>query len=211
MEIRMNPFSAVGRRLMVHEPRHISWMRSVRRSAALLILGSFLLSCGSSDKSASNSSVSTCSARDPECHSIIVGRVTRTYVLHVPSGFQLGMGSLVLVLHGSGQNAAAIEDLSQFRAKADTAGFAVVFPEGLVQNRDTEWSFYYNNFADDVEFLSQLIGKLQGDLQVPVGRTYATGISVGGLMTHRVGIDLSNQIASIAVVAGAVAANDGAS
>jgi len=46
-------------------------------------------------------------------------------------------------------------------------------------------------------------------LQVPIGRTYVTGISAGGLMTHRVGIELSNQIAAIAVVSGAVAANPG--
>src|SRR5262249_5128861 len=49
----------------------------------------------------------------------------------------------------------------------------------------------------------------QADLQVPIGRTFVTGISAGGLMTHRVAIELSNQIAAIAVVSGAVAANPG--
>jgi len=186
-------------------------MKSVCQSAVLLIVFSILWSCGGGSNSAPPTPVAlTCSAQDPECHSIIVGGVTRTYVLHLPSGFQRGTGSLVLVLHGSGQNAAGIEDLSQFRSKADAVGFAVVFPEGLVQNQaEPEWSFFYNNFADDIGFLSQLITKLQADLQVSIGRTYVTGISAGGLMTHRVGIELSNQIAAIAVVSGAVAASPG--
>ena len=185
-------------------------MRSICESAALVIVFSVFSSCGGgSNNSLPASAVSTCSAQDPECHSIAVGGVTRTYVLHLPAGFQMGAGSLVVVLHGSGQNAAGIEDLSQLRAKADAAGFAVAFPEGLVQQTEPEWSFYYNNFADDIGFLRQLVTKLQADLQVPIGRTYVTGISVGGLMTHRVGIELSNQIAAIAVVSGTVAANPG--
>lgn len=191
-------------------------MQSIRRCAVVLGAASVFWSCGGSNNSTSSPSfsstvaVSPCSAQDPECHSIVVGSVTRTYVLHLPSGFHTGTGSLVLVLHGSGQNAAGIEDMSQFRSKADAAGFAVVFPEGLVQNQvATEWSFYYNSFADDVGFLRQLIAKLQADLQVPVGRTFVTGISAGGLMTHRTGVELANQIAAIAIVSGAVAANPG--
>src|SRR5215469_1081054 len=187
-----------------------TFMKSICQSATLLIASSVLWSCGGGSNSAlPASAVSPCSAQDPECHSIVVGGVTRTYVLHVPASFRMQAGSLVLVLHGSGQNAAGIEDLSQFRAKADAAGFAVAFPEGLVQQTEPEWSFYYNNFADDIAFLRNLIAKLQADLQVPIGRTYVTGISAGGLMTHRVGVELSNQIAAIAVVSGAVAANPG--
>lgn len=190
-------------------------MQSIRRCAIVLIAASVLWSCGGSNSTSSSSSpspvaVSPCSAQDPECHSILVGNVTRTYVLHLPSGFDNGTGSLVLVLHGSGQNAAGIEVLSQFRSKSDAAGFAVAFPEGLVQNQaEPEWSFYYNTFADDIGFLRQLMAKLQADLQVPVGRTFVTGISAGGLMTHRVGVELANQIAAIAVISGAVAANPG--
>ena len=188
----------------------LTMRRSVYPIAVLLVVCSVFWSCGGGSNNTPATTVSTCSAQDPECHSISVGGVTRTYVLHVPVGFQMRTGSLVLVLHGSGQNAAGIEDLSQFRAKSDAAGFAVAFPEGLIQNQaEPEWSFYYNSFADDVGFLSPLIAKLQADLQVPIGRTYVSGISAGGLMTHRIGIELSNQIAAIAVVAGAVAANPG--
>src|SRR5262244_2807094 len=120
----------LGRRLMR------TFMKSICQSATLLIASSVLWSCGGSNSALPASAVSPCSAQDPECHSIVVGGVTRTYVLHVPTSFQTGTGSLVLVLHGSGQNAAGIEDLSQFRAKADAAGFAVAFPEGLVQQTE---------------------------------------------------------------------------
>src|SRR5215472_1699147 len=92
-----------------------TFMKSICQSVPLLIVCSVLWSCaGGSNSALPASAVSPCSAQDPECHSIVVGGVTRTYVLHVPTSFQMGTGSLVLVLHGSGQNAAGIEDLSRF-------------------------------------------------------------------------------------------------
>jgi poly(3-hydroxybutyrate) depolymerase len=56
----------------------------------------------------------------------------RTYILHVPPSYTGGTSvPLVLDIHGATSNASSQELYSGFSAKADTAGFIVVYPQGL--------------------------------------------------------------------------------
>src|SRR5262245_45761971 len=60
------------------------------------------------------------------------GGQTRRYRLHVPKNYQQGTTmTLVLNLHGLNESAAQQERLSNMSAKADQAGFIVVYPEGV--------------------------------------------------------------------------------
>ena len=56
--------------------------------------------------------------------------------------------------------------------------------------------------VDDVGFIAALIDKLVAEQRVDPKRVYVTGMSNGGMMTHRLGIELSNRIAAIAPVVG---------
>jgi polyhydroxybutyrate depolymerase len=55
--------------------------------------------------------------------------------------------------------------------------------------------------VDDVAFINALIDKLMVDYPVDPKRIYATGMSNGGMMAHRLGIELSDRFAAIAPVA----------
>lgn len=57
---------------------------------------------------------------------------------------------------------------------------------------------------DDVGFVRVLIDQLQGSLSIDDKRIFATGISNGGMMAYRLGCELSDRIAAIAPVAGAL-------
>ena len=57
-------------------------------------------------------------------------------------------------------------------------------------------------------FLEALIGEIQQDWRVDPARVYVAGISNGGMMTHRLGCELSDKIAALAVVAGAKGESD---
>ena len=100
---------------------------------------------------------------------------------------------------------------SLLSAKADQAGFAVAYPYALLSPGAgiTEWNEFFNNSfganaPDDVGFLRQLIVTLQAQLHPDARRIYVTGLSNGGFMTHRAGIQLSDLVAAIAVVEGTV-------
>ncbi len=138
----------------------------------------------------------------------------RSYVVRVPRGLLESKGKipLVLVLHGGGGNAEITERMTGFTAKAEKEGFIVVYPEGSSRFKDKllTWNaghccgYALNNKVDDVGFISALIGKLIRDYPVDPGRVYVTGISNGGMMSHRLGSELPQKITAIAPVVGAL-------
>src|SRR5205085_9128612 len=59
------------------------------------------------------------------------GGLTRTYLLHVPSGYQAHSSeALVLNFHGHGSNALQQERRSGMSLLADQQGFIAVYPQG---------------------------------------------------------------------------------
>jgi polyhydroxybutyrate depolymerase len=115
---------------------------------------------------------------------------------------------LVLVLHGGGGNADNAERMTGFTDEADKEGFIVVYPEGtgrfkgklLTWNAGHCCGYAMKNRVDDVGFINDLIDKLIKDYPVDPRRVYATGMSNGGMMTHRLGIELPKRLAAIAPV-----------
>jgi polyhydroxybutyrate depolymerase len=188
-------------------------MRKVAFSIAALGVAAFsMLSCGGGG-GGSSSSVSAATGpcnpqQDSRCHSVTVNGVTRTYLLHVPSGFQANSGALVIALHGRGGNAAEMESLSGLSAKADQAGFAVAYPDGLPQGGLQDWAMFFNAFTDDVGFLRALIAELQSTLHNDPKKVYITGFSDGARMAHRAAIQLS-EVAAVGAVGGGLFAGTG--
>ncbi|MBY0269699.1 MAG: hypothetical protein K2X06_07525 [Burkholderiales bacterium] len=137
----------------------------------------------------------------------------RSYVLRVPPGLtERQRVPLVLVLHGGGGNAEITERMTGFSDKAAKEGFIVAYPEGSGRFKDRllTWNaghccgYALNNKVDDVGFISALIDQLIRDYLVDPKRVYATGISNGGMMSHRLGSELPQKIAAIAPVVGAL-------
>ncbi|GAC1480681.1 MAG: PHB depolymerase family esterase [Gemmatimonadaceae bacterium] len=145
--------------------------------------------------------------------SIDIGGRTRTYFLHVPAGLAPGARPpLLLVLHGSGQSANDIINQSRMNEAADRHGFLVAYPNG------TSWLRYFllswNSGrccgdahaygSDDVGFLRALVELIPVALHGDTARVYAAGFSDGGRMAYRLGCELSEKVAAIAVLSGAM-------
>jgi polyhydroxybutyrate depolymerase len=124
----------------------------------------------------------------------------------VPISFQKNAGALVIVLHGSGGNGLGMEVGTGFSSLADQVGFAVVYPDGLFESMggQTNWAYFFNDFADDVGFIRQLVQTLEGSIQFDPRKVYVTGLSSGALMSHRLGVQLADRVAAIGVVEGAL-------
>jgi polyhydroxybutyrate depolymerase len=137
--------------------------------------------------------------------------IERGYLLRLPAlpaadGARL---PLVLVLHGGGGHAENAEAMTGFTAKARREGFIVAYPEGTgrLKGRLFTWNAGHccgramQQKVDDVGFIRALIDHLAARYPVDPKRIYATGISNGGMMSHRLGIELSDRVAAIAPVA----------
>ena len=84
----------------------------------------------------------------------------------------------------------------------------MVYPEGtrrfwgklLTWNAGHCCGYAMQQKTDDVGFISALLDKLLQDYAVDSRRIFVTGMSNGGMMAHRLGIELSDRIAAIAPV-----------
>jgi len=148
-------------------------------------------------------------ARADQPGSIVLGGLKRTYLLHVPWGFdKVTPRPLVFVLHGGGGDGSKVAKLTGFSAKADSAGFVVCYPDALNHHwndgRQVRRFKSQRDDIDDVGFIAALIDRFAKDLTIDRQRVYVTGISNGGMMCHRLGCDLADRIAAIAPVAAAM-------
>ena len=131
----------------------------------------------------------------------------RTYIVHVPGGFEPGKAApLVLALHGGGGSGDRTDDLMKLTPVADREHFVVAFPDGIGHNwndgRKDGGSEAHEKDIDDVGFLRGLIDELSSKLPIDPKRVYAMGISNGAMMSGRLACDLSDRIAAVGLVAG---------
>ena len=143
--------------------------------------------------------------------SIEVGGLKRGYQTYVPKDLAKG-APLVLVMHGSGENATQIRKGTGygFERLADAHGFAVVYPHSYASDWNdcsTIGEFSENGVvADDVGFLGALVDKLISEIAVDPGRVFATGVSAGGSMSIRLALEDPARFRAVAAVAANVPA-----
>jgi len=154
----------------------------------------------------------------------------RDYLLHVPTSYVAGTPApVVLVLHGGGGKAENTQKVgcpegdekgaTCMNALADQRGYVVVYPNGtgnaVAPNVRTwnagggsgDWQCVSGvackNGVDDIAYFDALLDDLSRAVDVDQKRIFATGISNGGAMSHRLACERANRIAAIAPVAGA--------
>lgn len=159
---------------------------------------------------------------EPGSHTlaIAVNGLERTYIVYVPATYKPQMPSpLVIMLHGGGGTARAALWETEWAVKAEKEGFLAVFPNAMARDpaqpssfasnpqlwNDGSDRFYYGQKApDDVGFIAAMLDDLSARFAVDERRVFVTGFSNGASMSFRVGAELSDRIAAIAPVAGAL-------
>jgi len=135
------------------------------------------------------------------------GRV-RTYRILRPKAWSKEKRvHLVLALHGGGGTAQQLDRSTngQLGREADKRGWIVVCPQGVAKGWNdgrplTSRRDRRRKGVDDVAFLGALIDEMHKTWNIDRSRVYATGISNGGFMSFRLGLELSSKIAAIAPV-----------
>ena len=154
-------------------------------------------------------------APDDQRRSLVHDGIPRSYVVRSPAGVRQGGRPLplVFVLHGGGGNAANAERMTGFTQLVEREQVIVVYPEGTAGREGVPlrtWNAVHccgaamQRRVDDVGFIAALLDEMQRTLPVDPARVYATGMSNGAMMSHRLGLALSSRIAAIAPVVGAV-------
>jgi polyhydroxybutyrate depolymerase len=193
--------------------------------AALVAVAAIASACGGGKPAANGGSSTTIAppAVGACGHSVSSGSTTlnltiggraRVVIVHVPTGYSgTSRVPLVLNLHGSGSTASEQEAFSGMDATSDQYGFVVAYPQGLIgDGAGFDWnipgvpliggSHPPPGSADDVSFLTDLVGQLASRYCIDTSRVYATGVSGGGRMSSQLACDASSTFAAVAPVAG---------
>ncbi len=135
--------------------------------------------------------------------SLTVDGNARSFILYLPSGYDLaGKMPVILAIHGGSGTPEGMVRLADFKPVAERDKVVLVYPAGIQKNWNDGRPTTPNQLGiDDVNFFNQLCDHLVAKYPVDNTRIYATGISNGGFMSARLGCQLSNRIAAIAVVA----------
>jgi polyhydroxybutyrate depolymerase len=137
---------------------------------------------------------------------VVVSGVTRTYLLHVPASYQATQPSAAVLLFHGGQGSAttigAITSSSPggFSAFADQKNFIAIYPDSVSGTWD-DGRATITNRTNDVAFTAAALDAVALDYNIDSKRIFATGISNGGMLTHRLGCELSKRLSAIATVA----------
>lgn len=139
--------------------------------------------------------------------SVVSDGVRRTYLLHVARHLAAGRHlPLVLYFHSYGADATEGANGSSWSTTANKYGFVAAYPNGTGSTRSWNEGVNLSGFPatklDDVRFTARLIDALSTRLCIDPRRVYATGLSNGGGMVHRLACDLSGRIAAIAPESG---------
>lgn len=155
----------------------------------------------------------------------------RTAILHLPPFTPHGSLSevaMIVNLHTLAESAKAEEKLTHMNTLADSEGFIVVYPDGLLDgnvepffplgvgkswNGGTCCPKACSEGTDDVAFVTELVPFVKdavinmsgGALKIDSKRVYGTGGSNGAFMMNRIGCQAPDLFAAIAPVAGPIA------
>ena len=131
----------------------------------------------------------------------------RSYKVFFPSDYSTNKEfPVVFYLHCYGFYGSWGASYTGLHRVADTLGYITVYPEA-VENWNSGIS-YDNRLetpdVDDVGFISALIDTLDNRYSIDLERIYSTGFSNGGFMSLRLACELSDRIAAVASVGGAL-------
>ena len=138
----------------------------------------------------------------------VSNEIERKYILHIPKNLPPN-APLVFALHGYGNKAGFIKLYTDMNSLADKNGFAVVYPQGLKDNKgNTHWNADLTiSKVDDVGFLTNLASHLQKSHDLNPQKTYVFGISNGGFMAYTLACKVPDKFAGIASIIGSIGGN----
>lgn len=139
---------------------------------------------------------------------IVSSGIERKYILYVPRSYDRARPvPLVISLHGAGAWPAQQMEMSGWNELAEKEGFLVVYPAGGSGGGPRVWKVtagVAGKVPRDVQFVSDLIDKLQASYSIDPARIYANGLSNGGGMSFLLSCTLADRIAAVGLVSSAL-------
>lgn len=141
------------------------------------------------------------------------GGLTRIYHIHVTPGYDPAKPApLVFIFHGGAGTGLGIVKVSQMNIEADRQGFIAIYPDGLNKHWNDGRAKYSNQRRqDDVDFIKDIVRKVESEMNIDKARIYACGLSEGGLISQRLACEAPDVFAAVASLGANFVADSGIS
>jgi len=168
----------------------------------IILLGSILIMFFSCNKEDSPTTPTDESSMQNSLSLTVEGNI-RSFIVYLPKGYNnAGKMPMIFAIHGGSGTPEGMINIANFKAIADRDKVVLVYPSGIQNNWNDGRPTTPNQLGiNDVSFFNQMCDYMINNYSVDGTKIYATGISNGGFMSSRLGCELSNRIAAIAVVA----------
>ena len=137
---------------------------------------------------------------------MVHGDRQRSWLAYIPAA-KAERPALLLVMHGSRGDGEGMRELTRFGfdVLAERHGFVVVYPDGYQRHWNdcragADYAANRENI-DDVGFLRALVVHMEAEQGVDPARVFAVGLSNGGQMAYRLGLEAPDLVAGIAAMA----------
>ena len=115
---------------------------------------------------------------------------------------------LVVLLHGGGGNAERVRYETKFDQFAEEKGIAVLYPQGTGKSSSFTWNAgnccgdAVTNSVDDIGFIKNLLLETYSRTKIRKDQIFALGFSNGGMMSYKLGAELSDIFTAVGSVGG---------
>lgn len=176
-------------------------MRQIILLTTILIT---LISCNKDD----NPTTPTDKASEQKTVNLTVDGNARSFIVYLPLGYNnAGKMPMIFAIHGGSGTPEGMINIANFKTIADREKVVLIYPAGIQNNWNDGRPTTPNQLGiNDVSFFNQMCDYAIANLSIDGTKIYATGISNGGFMSSRLGCELSNRIAAIAVDAATIEA-----
>jgi len=163
-----------------------------------------LLSCNKDD----NPTTTADKPSEQKTVNLTVDGNARSFIVYLPTGYNnAGKMPLIFAIHGGSGTPEGMINIANFKPISDREKVVLIYPAGIQNNWNDGRPTTPNQLGiNDVSFFNQMCDYAIANLSVDGTKIYATGISNGGFMSSRLGCELSNRIAAIAVDAATIEA-----
>ena len=170
----------------------------------LIAISVLLISCKKDD----NPTTSADKPSEQKTVNLTVDGNARSFIVYLPTGYNnAGKMPLIFAIHGGSGTPEGMINIANFKTIADRDKVVLVYPAGIQNNWNDGRPTTPNQLGiNDVSFFNQMCDYMINNYSVDGTKIYATGISNGGFMSSRLGCELSNRIAAIAVDAATIEA-----
>ncbi|MBM3265114.1 MAG: prolyl oligopeptidase family serine peptidase [candidate division Zixibacteria bacterium] len=144
-----------------------------------------------------------------QLRTLSIGKMERTYRVHVPPSYHPGVpAAVVMAFHGGESDAQRIEKTLRFSAISDRENLIVVYPNAV----DGHWNdgrksalfAKHDKKVDDVSFVLKMLKALRKEFSIDTTRVFAVGVSNGGIFVQRLAVEHADLFASIGSVVASI-------